>query len=65
MVDRRTPIQLTGGDPGTPKEAAYRILFILGCTDESGAIFGDDLETITTIITDLVAAYPNKDNATP
>ena len=51
-----TPIQLTGGDPGTPKEAAYRILLLLGCTNESGGVFGDDLETITTIIADLVAA---------
>lgn len=48
------PIMLTGGDPSTPEEAAYRILLILGCTDESGGVFRDDLDRITTIIADLV-----------
>ena len=45
---------LTGGDPATPEAAAYRILTILGCTDESGGLFQDDMQTITTIIADLV-----------
>jgi hypothetical protein len=47
-------ILLTGGDPSTPKDAAYRILLILGCTGESGGVFQDDLDTVTTIIADLV-----------
>ena len=49
------PIRLTTGDPSTPAEAAERILLILGCTNESGGVFKDDMETITTIISDLVA----------
>jgi hypothetical protein len=47
-------IFLTGGEPSTSKEAAYHILLILGCTGESGGVFQDDLDTVTTIIADLV-----------
>ena len=47
-------IALTGGDPSTPRDAAERILLILGCTNESGGAFQDDVETISTIISDLV-----------
>jgi len=49
-----TKIMLTGGDASTPREAAHRILLILGCTDPSGAVFQDDVDAITNIISDLV-----------
>ena len=54
--DMSEPIRLTTGDPSTPAEAAERIVLILGCTNESGGVFKDDLETITTIISDLLRA---------
>lgn len=54
MSENPTAIQLTGGDPATPAEAAYRILLMLGCTSESGGVFDDDLAKITTVISDLV-----------
>jgi chemotaxis signal transduction protein len=47
-------IQLTGGDPSTPEEAAERILRILGCNTDAGGVFVDDLNTVSTIIKDLI-----------
>ena len=51
---KRPKIMLTGGDPSTPETAAERILIMLGCTNESGGVFSDDLNSITSIISDLV-----------
>lgn len=49
----------------TPQDAARHILLRLGCTDDSGGVYQDDLDTISGIIGALVAPQRHTEQPHP